>query len=137
VTALAADDAADLELVSLEFEHMGAVLLAAEAAADAAVVRRRSGEPRQAAAVERRAAILAERAEDPITPALRALDVRARLTPAERDAALLAAAGHSNKDIARILALSVRTVENRLQHVYEKLGVSGRRELAIALAADI
>jgi DNA-binding CsgD family transcriptional regulator len=137
VTALAADDAADLELVSLEFEHMGAVLLAAEAAADAAVVRRRSGESREAAAMERRAAILAERAEDPITPALRALDVRARLTPAERDAALLAAAGHSNKDIARILALSVRTVENRLQRVYEKLGVSGRRELAIALAADI
>ena len=62
--------------------------------------------------------------------------MRARLTPAEREAAVLAAVGHSNKDIARTLILSVRTVENRLQHVYEKLGVSGRRELAAALAAE-
>jgi DNA-binding NarL/FixJ family response regulator len=29
--------------------------------------------------------------------------------------------------------LSVRTVENRLQRVYEKLGISGRHELAAAL----
>jgi DNA-binding CsgD family transcriptional regulator len=134
VRALAEDDADGLETISSDFERMGADLLAAEAAADAAVARRRAGEPREAAAAERRAAILVHRCEDPVTPAVRALDIRARLTPAEREAALLAAAGRSNKEIAHALVLSVRTVENRLQHVYDKLGVSGRRELADALA---
>ena len=40
------------------------------------------------------------------------------------------AAGHSNKEIAGILSLSVRTVENRLQRIYDKLGLSRRTELA-------
>ena len=65
-----------------------------------------------------------------MTPALRAMDVRAELTPAERETALLAATGRSSKDIAADLVLSVRTVENRLQRVYEKLGVSSRTELS-------
>ena len=56
--------------------------------------------------------------------------VRAELTPAERETALLAATGRSSKDIAADLVLSVRTVENRLQRVYEKLGVSSRTELS-------
>jgi DNA-binding CsgD family transcriptional regulator len=133
VDALAAGDGAALERSSSEFEGLGADLLAAEAAADAAVARRRAGDTRAAAAAERRASILAERCENPRTPALRALDLRVRLTPAELEAARLAAAGRSNKEIAEVLVLSVRTVENRLQHVYEKLGVSGRRELAAAL----
>jgi hypothetical protein len=35
--------------------------------------------------------------------------------------------GRSKREIA---PLSVRTVENHLQHVYEKLGISGRADLA-------
>jgi DNA-binding CsgD family transcriptional regulator len=56
-----------------------------------------------------------------------------RLTPGELDTAVQAAAGRSNKQIASDMHLSVRTVESHLQRVYEKLGVSGRRELADAL----
>jgi DNA-binding CsgD family transcriptional regulator len=134
--ALAHRDAAGLEKVSHDFEAMGADLLAAEAAADAAVARRRAGESREAAAAERRSGILAERAEDPVTPALQAIGARARLTPAEREAALLAAAGQTNRAIAEQLYLSSRTVENRLHRVYEKLGVSGRADLAEALGVD-
>lgn len=52
---------------------------------------------------------------------------------AERRAAVLAAAGRSNKEIAESLFLSVRTVEGRLQRVYEKFGVTGRAELSEAL----
>ena len=63
-----------------------------------------------------------------MTPALQAVDVRARLTPAERETASLAAGGRTNKEIARQLVLSSRTVENRLQRVYVKLGISGRME---------
>src|SRR5690606_3774303 len=134
--ALAAGDATGLATVSGDFEAMGAGLRAAEAAADAAVARRRAGEQREAAAASRRAADLAARAEDPVTPALHAIDVRARLTPAERETAALAAAGRTNREIADQLHLSGRTVENRLQRVYEKLGVSGRTELAGALRGD-
>ncbi|SBW22977.1 LuxR family transcriptional regulator [Candidatus Protofrankia californiensis] len=41
-----------------------------------------------------------------------------------------AAAGHTDRDIAAELQLSVRTVGNRLQRVYHKLGVSRRTDLA-------
>jgi DNA-binding CsgD family transcriptional regulator len=58
-----------------------------------------------------------------------AIKSRSRLTQAERETALLAAAGRSNKDIAAQLGISVRTVENHLQHVYEKLGISARTDL--------
>ena len=47
--------------------------------------------------------------------------------------ALLAAQGHTNRAVADRLYLSERTVENHLQHVYTKLGVSGRSELSAAL----
>ena len=134
--ALATDDATALDQTSHDFEAMGADLLAAEAAADAAVAHHRAGELREEAAAKRRAATLAERCEDPVTPALQAVDVRARLTPAERETASLAAGGRTNKEIARQLVLSSRTVENRLQRVYVKLGISGRVELTDALAAD-
>jgi DNA-binding NarL/FixJ family response regulator len=112
---------------------MGADLLAAEAAADTAVAWQRAGDSRQSAYAERRAASLVDRCEGPATPALQAIKARAQLASAEREAGLLAAAGRSNKQIAEELGLSVRTVENRLQHVYEKLGIKGRAELAAAL----
>ncbi len=120
------------------FEAMGADLLAAEAAADAAGAWRTLGEPRRAATAERRAARIADRCQNPITPALQSAHARARLTPAERQTALLAAAGRPNRDIAAELSLSVRTVESYLSNAYEKLGIDGRRELAAALttAAD-
>ena len=56
-----------------------------------------------------------------------------RLTPGELDAAVQAAAGRSNKQIASDMQLSVRTVESHLQRAYDKLGVSSRHELAHAL----
>lgn len=133
VTALAATDEDALARVSDRFETMGVILLAAEAAADAAVAWRRRGDSRRAARAEQRARTLAAQCEDPSTPALQALRGRSRVTRAERETALLAITGLSNRRIAQELQLSVRTVENHLQHVYEKLGISGRAELAEAL----
>ncbi|HKE74378.1 MAG TPA: LuxR C-terminal-related transcriptional regulator [Acidimicrobiales bacterium] len=132
--ALAAGDAAALGAASVRFEDLGADLLAAEAAADAAVAHQRAGDRRLAAAAARRSSELAARAEDPVTPGLHAVETRAVLTPAERETAVLAANGRANKEIAEQLHLSPRTVENRLQRVYDKLGVAGRGELADALA---
>jgi DNA-binding CsgD family transcriptional regulator len=114
---------------------MGADLLAAEAASDAAVAWRRSGDARRAAAAQGRAATLAARCERATTPALQAVEPRALLTRAEREVALLAAAGRSNREIAESLVLSRKAVENYLHRAYEKLGVSGRSELAAALQA--
>jgi DNA-binding CsgD family transcriptional regulator len=61
------------------------------------------------------------------------LAVQPVLTPRERQVAELAAAGVRSREIADRLFLSTRTVENHLQRVYAKLGVSGRVELDPAL----
>lgn len=133
--ALVSSDGAELEKVSVRFQGLGATLLAAEAAADAAVSWRKSGDPRRAARSEQRANILAALCEHPVTPALQAIWGRSQLTRAERETAMLALGGRSNKEIAAHFGISVRTVENHLQHSYEKLGISGRWELAEGLAA--
>jgi DNA-binding CsgD family transcriptional regulator len=52
------------------------------------------------------------------------------LTPAETRVAALAAQGLANKEIARTLFVSVHTVEVHLTHVYSKLGVHSRTQLA-------
>lgn len=59
----------------------------------------------------------------------------AALTRQETRVARLAAAGHTNRQIAERLSLTVRTVEFHLSGVYRKLGISGRRELSAVLAA--
>jgi DNA-binding CsgD family transcriptional regulator len=132
-TALATRDPVTLEEVSEQFAAMGAALLAAEAAADAAVGWRQRDDPRRASRWEGRASALARHCGNPASPALQAIKWRSRLTRAERETAMLAVAGRSNKQIAEQLGISVRTVENHLQHSYEKLGVCGRSELAEGL----
>jgi len=57
------------------------------------------------------------------------------LSGREREIVMLAAAGIASKDIAERLYLSVRTVNNHLQHAYTKLGVSSRAGLAQALGS--
>jgi len=52
------------------------------------------------------------------------------LTSQERVVAELAASGASNAEIALSLGISSRTVAHHLQHVYAKLGITGRRQLA-------
>jgi DNA-binding CsgD family transcriptional regulator len=59
-----------------------------------------------------------------------------QLTPSEQRAAELAAAGLSNKDIARELVVTVHTVEVHLSRVYAKLGVSSRGQLAAQLRSS-
>jgi DNA-binding CsgD family transcriptional regulator len=56
------------------------------------------------------------------------------LTPAERRVADLAADGLANKEIAQALFVSVKTVEGHLSHVYAKLGVRSRAQLARRLS---
>ena len=55
------------------------------------------------------------------------------LTPRELEAALLAARGRTNREIADELFLSPKTVEHQLSRVYRKLEIRRRSELARVL----
>ena len=52
------------------------------------------------------------------------------LTPAERRVADLVAEGRTNREVAAALFLGERTVASHLTHIYAKLGVRSRTELA-------
>ena len=74
-----------------------------------------------------------------VVPAAVALD-RLRRRPAaaglsarEREILALVAQGETNPAIARRLAISPRTVQRHLDHVYTKLGVSSRTAAALAI----
>jgi len=65
---------------------------------------------------------------EPVKPPDDRLD---RITPREREIAQLLSAGASNKDIAKRLSVTERTVKAHLTAVFRKLGVSGRLQLAL------
>jgi DNA-binding NarL/FixJ family response regulator len=134
--ALAERDAAGLEAASRAFEEMGALLLAAEAAAEAGAVQEAAGRRGSAMRLSGRAQTLFGRCTVPPTPALRHLATPQRLSRREWEVATLAARGRSNSQIADELVLSVRTVENHLYRVYQKAGVTRRDDLAVALSSD-
>jgi DNA-binding CsgD family transcriptional regulator len=133
IEALAGVAFEELHAVSEMFEQLGAYLLAAEAATDAVVAAKNRSTPQRVAVLRRRAAALRERCPNALTPTLEGSVARSELTPSEADAAMLAAAGRSNREIAQKLQISVRTVEGQLQRSYEKLAITRRSELAEAL----
>jgi DNA-binding CsgD family transcriptional regulator len=67
------------------------------------------------------------------TPGLLLPEELSPLTRRELEVAALAAQGWSSEEIAQRLVLSVRTIDNHLGHVYQKLGVTSRGELKGAL----
>jgi DNA-binding NarL/FixJ family response regulator len=131
--ALAQAEAAGLEAAGLAFETLGVSLLAAEAYLAAAAGYRSQGHARAANTMARQAGELAASCGDVRTPGLLFSLDSERLTRREREVAGMAAAGASSRDIATRLVLSVRTVDNHLQNVYSKLGVTSREELARVL----
>jgi DNA-binding CsgD family transcriptional regulator len=128
-------DAGELAGAAGDFEALGALLLAAEAASGAAEAFARAGDQRAATAALRRSSRLAEACEGAATPGLIRVAGAAPLSGREREIVMLAAEGMSSKDIADRLYLSVRTVNNHLQHAYAKLGVTSRAGLARALGS--
>ena len=58
------------------------------------------------------------------------------LSEAERRVAMLAAEGHTNRQIARKLFITVSTVEQHLTRIYRKLNVRSRIDLPVGLEDD-
>lgn len=131
--ALAAGDGDALQAASTTVEDMGALLLAADAAAHAATAHTRRGRRGSAQTARVRAHRLAEACGGARTPALAVLAAPPTLTGREREIVTLAAGGLSNRAIAERLVLSVRTVENHLYRACTKLGTTDRDELAALL----
>lgn len=137
-TGLAEDDAAVLQAVAGELEDLGAHLLSAEAASAAAAVWRSTGHPRRATAAAHHAQDYTERCPGVRTPLLvttHSAPAARSLSEREHEVAVRAAAGTSSRDIAVDLHLSVRTVDNHLQHIYAKLGITNRGQLPRFLGA--
>ncbi|SEL78431.1 helix-turn-helix transcriptional regulator [Streptacidiphilus jiangxiensis] len=135
-TALACDEPDQLLAAAVELQTLGADLTAAEAANSASVALRRAGRTRAATAAARQAASWAAHCEGARTPLLLPAETTTALSGRQREIALLAANGATNKRIAGMLSLSVRTVENQLQRAYVTLGIAGRQELPAALGVS-
>jgi DNA-binding NarL/FixJ family response regulator len=131
--ALSADDAGQLERASTEFEAMGDLLAAADAAGQAATSYRRAGRAGSAMTAAARAHRLAARCHGATSPAIEAASFAPPFTNREREIAVLVARGLSNREIAEAVSLSVRTVESHIYRACSKAGVAGRAGLADVL----
>ena len=120
--AAARQDPAALDAVSADFADHGMTLYAAETAAEAACAYARTAPgSREANAAATRAWLLAGNCPGARTPALKDLSAP-ELTARQMEIARLAAQGLNNREIAERLVLSVRTVANHLQAVYDRMG---------------
>jgi len=128
--ALAAQDAAGLDDAAKRFEAHGAILVAAEASAQAAMAHTAAGRPRLAGASAAQSVSLRARCEGATSPWLAGVAGAVPLTARERQTAVLATLGHSDAAIAGRLGISHRTVQTHLARVYVKLGITSRGEIA-------
>jgi DNA-binding CsgD family transcriptional regulator len=133
VAALVTMDADALESAAARFEEMGAALDAVESFAQAATIHRRAGRHARASAAAARSHELRQLCEGASTPAMDDAEPLLALTKREREVALLAADGLTDREIADRLVVSIRTVETHLHNAYAKLAVDGREGLFAAI----
>jgi len=131
--ALRDGDTAGLSSVSKEFEQIGDLVAAVDAAAHAAVVYRRQDKRGSALGCATRADALAAKC-GAVSPALRQATEELPLTDRELEVVMLLSEGLSNRAVAERLTLSVRTVESYIYRAMLKTGTTSRDELAALLA---
>ena len=127
--ALHDGDAAELAAVSEDFERMGDLVAAVDAAAHAAIGFRRQDLRGSALGSSTRADALAQQCGGASTPALRQAIERLPLTDREREIVMLLADGLSSRAVAERLTLSVRTVESHIYRAMMKTDTNSRDEL--------
>jgi DNA-binding NarL/FixJ family response regulator len=126
-------DGAELATVSAEFERIGDLVAALDAAAHAARAYRGQSMSGSAYGCTARAEELARRCGGACTPALLLSATRLPFTSREREVAVLIAAGLSNRTIAARLTVSIRTVESHIYRAMAKTGAASREDLAAML----
>ncbi len=131
--ALRDGDGAELALVSEEFERIGDLVAALDAAAQAANAYRGKDLRGSALSCSTRASALAEQCGGASTPALRQAAEPLPLTDREAEIGMLIGEGLSNRAIAERLTLSVRTVESHIYRAMLKTGTTNREELGALL----
>ncbi|MBX7431511.1 tetratricopeptide repeat protein [Mycobacterium sp. Y57] len=127
--ALHDGDAAELDSVSEEFERIGDLVAAIDAAAHASLAFHAQALRGSALRCSARADALARRS-GATTPALRRASEPLPLTDREHEIVVLIGEGLTNRDIAGRLTLSVRTVESHIYRAMTKTGTTCRDELA-------
>jgi DNA-binding CsgD family transcriptional regulator len=127
--ALADRDGELLDEVAERFSGMGAMALAADAAAQAAREHARAGARAKGLASSARAHWLAGKF-GMHSPAIAAATQPLPITDREREIAAMVSAGMSNREIADRLSVSVRTVDGHLYRIYSKLDIQSRDQLA-------
>jgi DNA-binding CsgD family transcriptional regulator len=128
-TALSNSDGPELNAVSAEFEKLGDLVAAVDAAAHACIAFRQNDRRGSALGCAKRAAALAERCGGISTPALREVSEPLPLTSRERETVRLLASGLSTRELADRLCVSTRTVEGHIYRAMGKTGVTTREEL--------
>ena len=128
--ALLDRDAVAVSAAAQQFEEIGALVSAADAAAQAAEMFRARDERRQATEAAASADRIANACGGIQTPALAVSAQPLPLSAREREIANLVAAGLSTPEIAERLTLSPRTVEGHIYHACDKLAVPDRKSLA-------
>ncbi|HXS87409.1 MAG TPA: LuxR C-terminal-related transcriptional regulator [Mycobacterium sp.] len=131
--ALRHDDGAELSMAAVEFEEIGDLIAAVDAAAHAAIAYRHHDRRGSALGCSARAEALAEQCGGARTPTLRKAVERLPFTDREREIVMLIGEGLSNRDIAQRLTVSVRTVESHIYKAMAKTGTPNRDELAALL----
>lgn len=76
---------------------------------------------------------MSTRVDQTFQPSRAQLSVFAQLTPTERSVTMLVMRGLSNQEIARQLHREISTVKDHLSHIYDKLGIRSRTQLASLL----
>ena len=130
--ALHDGDGAELAAVSEDFERMGDLVAALDAAAHAALAYRRQGLRGSALGCSARADALAEQC-GARTPALGQASEPIPLTDREREIVMLIGQGLPSRAVAERLTLSVRTVESHIYRAMAKTGTTSRDQLAALL----
>lgn len=121
-------DARLLGAAARRFSELGALALAADAAAQAAGEHARQGNRDNTFELKIWACSVASECELN-TPAVNLVARPAQLSCREREISTLVAAGLSNRQIAEKLVVSVRTVEGHLYRLFAKLGINNRDQL--------